>query len=397
MEIVRSQFIELKRRLEEPRRCIQVLAGPRQVGKTTMIKQLVNVIQLPILFVSADDVEQDSRDWIANQWRIVRLKMSAQHLEEYVLVMDEIQKIANWSEQVKREWDSDTWNNVNIKVVLLGSSRLLLKDGLTESLAGRFELIRVPHWTFQEMREAFDFSLEQYIFYGGYPGAAGYISQFARWKKYILQSIVNPAIDKDVLMTKRVLKPALLRQLFEIGCAYSGELLAHTKVLGQLQDAGNSSTLANYLQILDEANLLVGLQKYANDTARKYQSIPKYMVYNNALFSVYQGRSFDSELLDARRWGRWVESAVGAHLVNFAEDMGYKVYYWRERQDEVDFVLSYMDKVVAIEVKSGRRQDNRGRYIFEERFHPTYSLVVGADGLSVSDFLLMPIESLLIG
>lgn len=395
MEIFRFQLHELQERLSEPRKCIQVLSGPRQVGKTTIVKQLMQTINVPILFVSADNVDTTDSDWIANQWRVVRLKMKSQQLTEYVLVMDEIQKITNWSEHVKREWDADTWNNVNIKVVLLGSSRLLLRDGLTESLAGRFELIKVPHWTFNEMREAFDFSLEQYIFFGGYPGSAAYISQFSRWKKYVQQSIIDPAIDKDVLMTKRILKPALLRQLFEIGCAYSGELLAHTKVLGQLQDAGNASTLANYLHVLDEANLLVGLQKYSNDVARKYQSIPKYMVYNNALLSVYQGRGFQSELLDAKRWGRWVESAVGAHLVNNAEDIGYKVYYWRERQDEVDFVISYLDRLIAIEVKSGRRQDNNGRYVFQERFHPASTWVVGADGLSLSDFLLLPIDTLL--
>lgn len=395
MEIIRNQLAEIIQRVNEPRRCIQVLAGPRQVGKTTLVRQLVSKITIPNRFVSADSVEEADKQWIADQWRIVRLQMTSQHLSEYLLIMDEIQKINNWSEQIKREWDADTWNGINIKVILLGSSRLLLKDGLTESLAGRFELIRVPHWSFQEMREAFDFSLEQYIFFGGYPGSAAYINDFHRWKKYLQQAIISPAIEKDVLMTKRILKPALLRQLFEIGCAYSGELLSYTKVLGQLQDAGNVATLANYLQTLNEANLLAGLQKYAHDVARKYQSIPKYQVYNNALLSVYQGRNLETELFAAKRWGRWVESAVGAYLLNQAEDNDLKVNYWRERQNEVDFVVTHLDKTIALEVKSGRRQDNEGRYVFEQQFHPNNTWIIGEGGIPLEDFLSMPITMLL--
>lgn len=395
MKIIRNQLNELRSRVAEPRRCIQVLAGPRQVGKTTLALQLIEQLSTPYTFLNADSVDPNDKFWIAEQWQSIRVKMHIYSQPEHVLLIDEVQKINNWSEYVKREWDDDTRNQVNIKVVLLGSSRLLLKDGLTESLAGRFEMIRVPHWTYTEMKQAFGITLDQYIYFGGYPGAVAYMDNESRWRKYMQQSIIAPAIEKDVLMTKRILKPAVLNQLFEIGCAYSGELLAHTKTLGQLQDVGNASTLATYLKVLSEANLLTGLQKYAIDFARRYQSIPKYQVYNNALYTVYQGSKFDTDRLDTHRWGRWIESAVGSHLINCAEELDYQVYYWRDRNDEVDFIVKYHDRVIAIEVKSGRRKDNTGLHAFMNQFHPCRTLVVGGNGLTIEDFLSADLNLLL--
>lgn len=386
--IIRKQLDVLMSRLNEKRRFIQVIAGPRQVGKTTLISQLVNRLAMPVTSLSADNVDKTNIEWIADQWRAVRIQMSAQKQPEHILIIDEIHKIDQWSEVVKREWDADTLSQTNIKVVLLGSSRLLLKDGLTESLAGRFEIIRMPHWSLKEMQEAFSVSPDQFIYFGGYPGAASLISDERRWRKYVMDSIVRPAIDKDVLMTKRILKPALLRQAFAIGCAYSSELLSYNKMLGQLQDAGNTSTLANYLNTLGEAHLLAGLQKYAIDTARKYQSINKLQVFNNAFLTVHQGRGFMTEYADRKRWGRWVESAVGAHLMNYAEDYDYRVYYWRDEQsNEVDFIVVGQHQMMAIEVKSGHRTDNAGLHLFTEKFHPNLSLVVGAEGMPVDLFL----------
>lgn len=264
---------------------------------------------------------------------------------------------------------------------------MMLMKGLTESLAGRFELIRMGHWDYAEMRDAFGWTLDQYIYFGGYPGTARLIEDEPRWKRYVGDSLVESAISKDVLMTSTIYKPALLRQLFELGCSYSGELLSLNKMLGQLQDAGNVTTLAGYLQLLDQCGLLAGLQKYANDDARKYASIPKYQVYNNALHSLYAGTSFEIERLNPKRWGRWVESAVGAYLLNHAENIGYKVYYWREKADEVDFILVKNGKVIAIEVKSGRRGSNNGLPLFREQFHPLRSFIVGTNGIPVEEFL----------
>ncbi len=390
----RHQLDILKERLAEPRRFLQVVAGPRQIGKSTLVKQMLAETDLPYTFEVADNIDRADTAWIGRTWQSARARMELSGYADYLLVIDEIQKIDNWSEAVKREWDLDTFNDVNLKVVLLGSSRLLIKQGLTESLAGRFELIRMGHWTYAEMQEAFGWDVNRYIYFGGYPGGATLTGSETRWKSYIKDAIVEPAISKDVLMTTTIYKPALIRQMFEIGCSYSGELLSLNKMLGQLQDAGNVTTLAGYLKVLDESNLLAGLNKYANDTARKYNSIPKYQVYNSALLTVYSGRTFEKEFTDPMRWGRWVESAVGSYIVSHAEENDYKVYYWRERDDEVDFVLVRGGKIVAIEVKSGRRKMNSGLPLFMKKFSPYRSLVVGSGGIPVEEFLRLDLEKL---
>ncbi len=384
---VRAEYQEVKNRLEEQRMFIQVIAGPRQVGKSTLVEQVLEQITIPYSSFSADNEQNVTNAWISNVWDAVRNKMTLLHETEHILVIDEVQKVDNWSEVVKREWDRDTREKRNLKVLLLGSSRLLLKQGLTESLAGRFELIRMGHWNFLEMKEAFGWTLDQYIYFGGYPGTAPLISNEARWKRYVKDSLVESALANDVLGTTTVYKPSLLKRLFELGCSYSGELLSLTKMMGQLQDKGNVTTLANYIQILDECNLLAGLQKYSGDTARRYASVPKYQVYNNALMNVYSTANFEEQRLDLGKWGRLVESAVGSHLLNYADKLDYKVYYWRDKNDEVDFVVERNRKVWAIEVKSGKRGINKGLGMFREAFNPYRAFVVGTDGITVEQFL----------
>lgn len=402
MEYIRKQFDTLKERISEPRKFMQVLAGPRQVGKSTLVGQVLERIKIAHAMEVADGIEPKDIDWIHRVWDAARTTMMLRGLTEYLLVIDEVQKIDNWSEAVKREWDADTRNRVNLKVVLLGSSRLLLKKGLTESLAGRYELIRMPHWSMTEMRDAFGVTLDQYIYFGGYPGPAHMIGDERRWRKYVRDSLVAPAIEKDVIMTSNIYKPALMKQLFEVGCGYSAEILSLTKVMGQLQDAGNVTTLAGYLEILDECALLTGLQKYANDDARKRGSVPKYQVYNNALLTAYRGRDFVTDRTDTRAWGRWVESAVGAHLLSMADEQDYKVYYWREpirnkdeKDKEVDFVIVRDGEMTAIEVKSGRRGMSSGLPAFVEAFHPKRSFVVGTGGVSLEDFLSCKVETII--
>lgn len=402
MEYIRKQFGTLKERILEPRKFMQVVAGPRQVGKSTLVGQVLEQISVTHVTEVADGVDPKDSDWIHRIWEAARATMMIRGIEEYLLVIDEVQKIENWSEMVKREWDADTRNRLNLKVVLLGSSRLLLKKGLTESLAGRYELIRMPHWSLQEMRDAFGVTLDEYIYFGGYPGPAHMIKDERRWRKYIKDSLVAPAIEKDVIMTSNIYKPALMKQLFELGCSYSAEILSLTKLMGQLQDAGNVTTLAGYLEILDECALLTALQKYANDEARKRGSIPKYQVYNNALLTAYKGRDFVSDRTDTKAWGRWVESAVGAHLLSMADELGYEVYYWREpsrnkdeKDKEVDFIIDNGGEVTAIEVKSGRRGMNAGLPDFVEAFKPKRSFVVGTGGVSLEDFLGCEIETIL--
>ncbi len=391
----RQQASILQSRINEPRRFIQVICGARQVGKSTMAKQVLADIPIPYLLTTAEEQQQSDRTWIRYVWSQARQAMKLNNYPEFLLVIDEIHKIDNWSEAVKAEWDGDTMRDVNLKVILLGSSRLLIKDGLTESLAGRYELIEMEHWSYPEMKEAFGMNIEQYIYYGGYPGAAPLIDQPARWRKYMRDSIIEPAIAKDVLNTKRVLKPALLRQLFVLGCSYSSELLSFNKVLGQLQDAGNTATLANYLQLLDESKLLCGLQQYAADDARKYRSIPKYLVYNTALLSANSTWSFRDVYLSPEKWDRWVESAIGAYLINHANRLEYRLYYWRRNNEEVDFIVQYSQRLIAIEVKSGRRQSNSGLGAFSQLFHPEYALVVGGETITIEQFLSMDLEVLL--
>lgn len=374
---------------------MQVLAGPRQVGKSTLVGQVLREVTVPYTFENADGVTPEDTDWIRRVWESARVSMQLQHEAERLLVIDEVQKIDNWSEAVKSEWDKDSREGRNLKVVLLGSSRLLIKKGLTESLAGRFELIRITHWSYAEMRDAFDYTLDQYIYFGGYPGPAMMIGDEKRWKKYIKDSLVAPAIEKDVILTSNIYKPALMKRTFELGCGYSGELLSLTKMIGQLQDAGNVTTVAGYIDILSQCALLCGLQKFANDESRKYNSIPKFQVFNNALLTAYKGHTFVRDRQDTEIWGRWVESAVGAYLVSQAEELEYKVYYWRERNDEVDFIVASNEVTLAIEVKSGRRKMNSGLPKFCNAFHPTRSFVVGTGGIPLETFLSCNLADLL--
>ena len=394
MEYKRPQFAEVLDRMNEPRTFIQVLAGPRQVGKSTLIDQVLAECQIPHYLYNADGVDENDTDWIRRIWDTTRTLMDTRQQTEAVLVIDEIHKIKRWSEIVKREWDADTRGKRQLKLFILGSSRLMLRKGLTESLAGRFEQIRLGHWTLQEMEDAFGWTLDNWIYYGGYPGSASLIKDMRRWRKYIKESLVAPAIEKDIILTSNIYKPALMKQLFELGCTYSAELLSLTKALGQLQDAGNVTTLSSYLEILNQCNLLAGLQKYANDEARRYQSIPKYQVYNNALLTAFKGTSYEKDRIDPQIWGRWVESAVGAYLLGGAEEGGYSVYYWRERSDEVDYIIVRQGEVMALEVKSGRRGMNSGIPKFNDLFHPKRSLVIGTDGIPFEEFFRMRIEEL---
>lgn len=394
MEYKRAQFEEILDRINEPRGKMQVIVGPRQVGKSTLISQVLAECKIPFDSYSADDVVGVTANWLVEVWETQRMKMVARGESKRLVVIDEIQKIQNWSETVKAEWDRDTREKRELIVVLLGSSRMLIEKGLTESLAGRFELIRLSHWTYTEMKDCFGWTLSQYVYYGGYPGAAQYINNEVRWRNYVKDSLVESSIAKDVLMDTKIMKPQLLRQLFEIGSSYSGELLSLTKVAAQLQDVGNVTTLAGYLHLLDECGLLCGLQKYAEDDARKYNSVPKFQVYNNALRNVYADEDYSDVIENPKSWGRYVESAIGAYLVSQAQILDYKVYYWREKGDEVDFVLVRRRKKVAIEVKSGRRTTNAGLAKFTGAYKPFRALVVGSGGLSFEEFLSMDLNLL---
>ena len=388
MVFVRSQAATLTRRLRETRRFIQAVTGPRQVGKTTLVRQVIEAHHLRARFASADEPTLRGRDWIEQQWEAARIEAADTGKSGSVLVLDEIQKIPYWSETVKRLWDEDTRERTPLKVVLLGSAPMLISQGLTESLAGRFELVHLPHWSYGEMRAAFDWSLDQYIFYGGYPGAASLVRQEQRWRRYILDSLIETTIARDVLLQSRVDKPAMLRRLFELGCRYSGQVLSYTKMLGQLQDAGNSTTLAHYLDLLAGVGMVCGLQKYAGEAVRQRGSSPKLQVFNTALMTAQSSYSLKEAKADREYWGHLVESAVGAHLVNAAAAGECEVFYWRERNVEVDFIIRGGRVLTALEVKSGRASAARsGLQVFSDEFNPQRKLLVGADGIALESFL----------
>lgn len=390
----RSIYHTIIKRLEEHRMFIQVVMGPRQIGKSTVVKQVLDDLGKPYLLYSADTIPSTSPKWISECWANARLQMRAQQLEEMILVIDEVQKLKNWSEYVKKEWDADSLNHINLKVILLGSSRVLLEKGLAESLMGRYEEIRMSHWSYPEMREAFNMSLEQYIYYGGYPGAAQLIEDEERWANYVNGAIIDATINKDILMDSPISKPALLRQTFELSVAYSGKILSLTKMLGALQDAGNTVTLAGYLNLLGDSGLVTGLQKYSVDMARKRASIPKYQVYNNTLLSVLSGMSFKEAVTDSKRWGQIFESAIGAYIISEAFVHRFEVYYWREGNDEVDFVLKKNQKIVAIEVKSNGETKTTGMERFHKLFNPLATIVVGENGIQPELFLSMDLRKL---
>jgi uncharacterized protein len=390
MTYVRPQAQVLLRRLQEPRRFIQVVAGPRQVGKTTLVRHVAEELNVPVRFGSADEPTLRGPQWIDQLWNAARLETAE---GPSVLVLDEVQKAEGWAESVKRLWDEDTRQQNDVRVVLLGSAPLLIQNGLTESLAGRFEIIHLSHWSASEMHEAFGWDIEKYIFFGGYPGAAPLVDDHDRWSRYIRDSLIETTISRDVLLLSRIDKPALLRRLFELSCRYSGQILSYTKMLGQLQDAGNTTTLAHYLDLLAAAGMVTGLPKFAGQTVRQRSSSPKLQVLNTALMSAQAGYTFDEARLDPEYWGRLVESAVGAHLANAWLAGDIELFYWRDRNREVDFVVKSRRSLSAIEVKSGAvRESQPGMSAFADAFGPDRSLLVGRDGISIEDFLMSPVE-----
>ena len=407
----RQEVRTLLRRLGESPKFLILVSGPRQSGKTTLVRQALAQIDLPRRYLAVDRVESsrystefsndaraddtinaalytrspDSR-WLVQAWREGRQRALSLPTKS-VLVFDEIQMIPNWSQIVKGLWDEDRHHDLPMHVVLLGSAPLVMQRGLNESLAGRFETIQLSHWSFGEMQKAFGFSLDEYVYFGGYPGAANLSGEPERWRDYILKSVIEPNIERDILAMERVDKPVLLKRLIDLGADFSGQELSYTKMLGQLDDAGNTTTLARYLDLLEKSGVLSGLQKYEGTTRRLRASSPKLNMLNTALMSAISAYGFHEARADRTFWGRLVETAVGAHLAN-SSVVPTRLHYWREGHDEVDFVLSRGKHKLLIEVKSGNRPHlMRGIRKFEQKFGKTPFLLVGGDGMDIEEFL----------
>ena len=419
----RPQITTLLARLREKPQRLTIVTGPRQTGKTTLIHQLRGQLSRPSRYVAVDEADPATlppipdlgnspstlavrrsipldgpRDvrWLVRQWEQARLDAECSD-RGLVLVIDEIQNIPNWSAAVKGLWDADRRFDRPLHVILLGSAPLLMQHGMSESLAGRFETVHLTHWSFAEMSAAFGIDLQQYIYFGGYPGGASLIAEQGRWRAFIAEALVEPNIERDILAMQRVDKPALLKRLFELCTEYSGQILSYNKMLGQLQDAGNTTTLARYLDLLSNAGLIAGLAKHATGAHRRKSSSPKLNVLNTALMAAASGYTFEEARADRSYWGRLVESAVGAHLFNSGVPE-HRLYYWRENGCEVDFVLARGRRLVAVEVKSGARRTRAGGLDrFEERFDVQKSIVVGEGGVPLSEFLSTPAREWLDG
>lgn len=388
----RPYSLKIGKRIDQPRQFIQVVMGPRQVGKTTLVHQLLNRYNFPSHYASADSATHPQ--WLQQQWDILRLRLSSQGSPEALLVIDEIQKIPDWSNLVKIEWDKDSYNRLPVKLILLGSSQLMLQKGLSESLAGRFEVIYLPHWSYPEMKEAFGFTPADFIWFGGYPGPAGLIGDESRWKEYIRHSLIEATLMRDILLMVRIDKPALLRNLFDLGCEWSGQILAYNKILGQLLDAGNTTTLAHYLKLLDGAGMIGGLEKFSPSAIRQRASSPKFQVFNTALMSAHSTLNHSTVRNKPDLYGRWIESSVGAHLISQSLTHQARLYYWREGNHEVDFVIQHEESTIGIEVKSGRLKTSSGIPEFARRFHPGKILLIGPDGIPVEEFLTLTVEDI---
>jgi predicted AAA+ superfamily ATPase len=382
---------ELAAALERRPPLLQVLVGARQVGKTTAARQVERHLGWPSHTATADAPVPHPPEWIETQWRLARAKAGSSK-KRILLVLDEVQKVPGWSEVVKRLWDEEVRAGGQLRVLLLGSSALLVQRGLSESLAGRFFLHRCPHWSWPECHAAFGWNLDQWIYYGGYPGAAPFIADEPAWKRYVADSLIETVLARDVLGMQAITKPTLLRHLFALAAQYPAQILSYNKMLGQLQDAGNTVTLANYLRLLETGFLISGLELYSKGQVRKRGSSPKLILWNNALVNAISLKTFDQAFADGSWWGRLVENAVGAHLLNYLQGPAWSVTYWRQAQEEVDFVVSHGNQTWTVEVKSGRYDKAPGLTAFRKRYPQSKAWLVGDTGIPLADFFSRPAE-----
>jgi len=364
----RAFVAQLEKRLNGNAPLIQVLIGPRQVGKTTGMRQLLARMPGNSHYANADDLLVSDRTWLLEQWQKALLLGDGT-----LLVIDEVQKIPNWSEAIKSLWDRQPHR---LRVVVLESSSLQIQSGLTESLAGRFELTRIFHWTFTELKDAFGYDLERYLMYGGYPGTVDFEDDYDRWYAYLKDAIVEAVIGKDILQNRKVANPALFRQAFEILCRYPAQEISYTKLLGQLQDKGNTDLVKYYLELYAGAFLIYSLEKYSAKVWLTRTSSPKILMACPALYTMTAGQW---ALSDSEQRGRVFELAVGALLLQLPGEL----FYWREKNAEVDFVYRYQGRLYAVEVKSGRKKSAKGLDAFMKYFPEAIPVIMTPDNFPV--------------
>ena len=413
----RAQVATLTQRLlREPPERIFALFGPRQTGKTTIVDQALaryrRETARETLYCAADAAEEAApdgsgerivatdrmrrgrlgADWIIRHWKDARAR--AERSGGCVLVFDEIQKISRWPSVVERLWDQDRGLRRRPQVVILGSAPLSVQSGLTESLAGKFESLSVPLWSFREMSEAFGFDLQRYLYFGSYPGAAGLAVDGGedQWRAVVLDGCLRTIVEREIVALSRVDEPALMKHLFEMGAHYSGQIVSFTRLLGYFRDTGNTTTVSRYLDLLEAVGLMAGLSGYATAPPARRRSSPKLLALNPALLTALSSYNFRDALADRTFWGRVVESAVGAHLFRTKHPSD-GLYYWRGGNAEVDFVLERGPHLLAVEVRSGASRGARdGLAAFTAKHPHARPLPVGEGGVPVAEFLSEPAE-----
>ena len=400
----RPHVDDLVRHLTDDRRPPRIVAitGPRQSGKTTIVRQALRHARVAGLRgerIAVDDpdamgglsgrsseaaVAPDPRlrtvDWLIRVWKWAR-ERAWEERRGFVLALDEIQDIPEWSRTVKGLWDRDRDTGCPLKVIILGSAPWALLTGRGESLAGRFTPFDVRHWSLSEMVDAFDFTLDEYIYFGGYPGAAPLIRDLGEWRRYVAYSIIAPVFGRDILALTRVDKPSLMRQLVDLVPDYSGQIVRYDHLVGRLRGTGHTTTVAHYLELLSDAGIVAPVAEVLREAlVRRTESHPKLNVLNTGLMTALSGYSLEQARADRTFWGRLVESAVGAHLQNTLE-VTMRLAYWRDDPHEVDFVLAQGPRVLGIEVKSGQRvRALPGLAAFEKRFPQADTLLVTGTG-----------------
>jgi predicted AAA+ superfamily ATPase len=369
--LLKLPFIdELENNITNHSQFIQVILGPRQVGKTTGIGLFLKKYKKPYVECTADDIKTDAYSWLNEQWQ-----RASELGDETLLVIDEIQKIHDWSSHIKQLWDSQRKIKTKLKLILLGSSSLQLQEGLSESLTGRFQVIRAYHWGYNESNKLKKMSLKDYLTFGGYPGSYTLIKNQKNWNTYIQQSIVDTVIDKDILRHAKVKNYALFKQTFHLLASLPAQEISYTKLLGQLQEKGNTDLIKYYIQLFEGAYLFRAIQKYNTKSFKVKTSSPKIIPLGMALIDrfIY---SKETEL------GHIFEAAVGAKLI---QAFGDNVYYWRDGDFEVDYVIELDSKIIAIEVKSGKAKSSKSLTAFQKKFPKSNVIFINSDNFMKFD------------
>jgi len=375
----------LKQAILKTPQVIHAVVGPRQVGKTTAVRQVCAVLGWKTHWAAADTPFPPGAEWIESHWAVAIAAATSKKMP-VLIVFDEIQKVRGWSEVLKRLWDEACAHELPIRVVILGSSALLVQSGLSESLSGRFFLHRCMHWDWTECQQAFGWSLRDWLYFGGYPGGARFSDDEGVWRQYISDSMIETVLTRDVLQLAPVTKPVLMRHLFGLAAQYPAQMLSYNKMLGQLQDAGNTTTLAHYLKLLQAAFLLSGLELYSAGQLRQRGSSPKLVFWNNALIHAQSGLTRAMTESDLAWQGRIVENAVGVHLLNHLIGAEWAVSYWRSGNMEMDYVVQHGQRTYGIEVKSGKPGKCSGCDAFRARYPKATVLIVGSSGISLETF-----------